>query len=100
MKRFDENVPEEQEAIYTCFQVVESIMEGTVIIFPSNMNIWLIIWLIYNQNKGSDDPEIATKVGQSSNFLGYLLKRLRGRNINQIKIFAGEILAVILQTSG
>ena len=76
MKRFDENVPEEQEAIYTCFQVVESIMEG------------------------SDDPDIATKVGKSSNFLNYLLKRLRGRTINQIKIYAGEILAVILQTSG
>lgn len=30
----------------------------------------------------------------------YLLKRLRGRQINSIKIFAGEILSVILQNSG
>ena len=29
----------------------------------------------------------------------YLLKRLRGRQINSIKIFAGEILSVILQNS-
>lgn len=38
MKRFDENVAEEQDALYTCFQLVESVMEG------------------------SDDPNIATKV--------------------------------------
>ena len=38
MKRFDENVMEEQDALYTCFQLVESVMEG------------------------SDDPNIATKV--------------------------------------
>ena len=41
MKRFDENVLEEQDALYTCFQLVESIMEG------------------------SDDPNIATKVRKS-----------------------------------
>ena len=41
MKRFDENVMEEQDALYTCFQLVESVMEG------------------------SDDPNIATKVSSS-----------------------------------
>ena len=41
MKRFDENVMEEQDALYTCFQLVESVMEG------------------------SDDPNIATKVSFS-----------------------------------
>jgi len=75
MKRFDENILEEQDALYTCFQVVESIMEG------------------------SDDPEIATKIGASGSFLIYLLKRLRGRTINSIKIYAGEMLAVLLQNS-
>lgn len=75
MKRFDENVMEEQDALYNCFQLVESVMEG------------------------SDDPNIATKVGSSGNFLMYLLKRLRGRQINSIKVFAGEILSVILQNS-
>ena len=42
MKRFDENVMEEQDALYTCFQLVESVMEG------------------------SDDPNIATKVSLSN----------------------------------
>ena len=42
MKRFDENVMEEQDALYTCFQLVESVMEG------------------------SDDPNIATKVSFSN----------------------------------
>ena len=49
--------------------------------------------------EGSDDPEIATKIGASGNFLIYLLKRLRGRTINSIKIYVGEMLSVLLQNS-
>lgn len=75
LKRMDESKQEEQDAAYTCLHLVNSIIES------------------------SADPQISTKAAQSSNLILWLLKRVRSRSMTSIKIFAGELLSILLQDS-
>jgi len=73
LKRMDETKNEEMEAAFKSIGLVESIIDG------------------------SDDQDIISKVANSGNFLLWLLERVRRRTINMVKVYAAEILSVLLQ---
>jgi len=72
LKRMDETKNEEMEAAFKSIGLVESIIDG------------------------SDDQDIITKVANSGNFLLWLLERVRRRTINMVKVYAAEMLSVLL----
>ncbi|CAG5110882.1 Oidioi.mRNA.OKI2018_I69.chr2.g5234.t1.cds [Oikopleura dioica] len=73
LKRMDETKNEELEAAFKCIGLVESIIDG------------------------SDDQDIISKVANSGSFLLWLLERVRRRTINMVKVYAAEMLSILLQ---
>ena len=103
LKRMDESKQEEQDFAYTCLHLVDSIIESSQDPqITTKVRTKSMTFFKQNYSINSDiyiRNYLYFQAAKSSNLLLWLLKRIRSRNMTSVKIFAGELLSVLLQDS-